>query len=191
VLHDRLADPDPALLSIIDPRPTIRTAGAIQNTYAVSLLQAETLAASFINDWPVVFADADSASEPFRRAANELRLNLRSSTDSYPIRCDDPMSMPIATAVNPATILHPLPFTLVRDFGPRLLACTSARLGSEPQRTAGRGALSSATASPASPLSSVERRRFADHGSAVASFDLTDSVPTTTGVLIATYKRQS
>jgi hypothetical protein len=77
VLHDRLADPDPAVLSIIDPRPSIRTCGAIQNTYAVSLLQAETLAASVINDWPVVFADADSASEPFKRAATELGLDLR------------------------------------------------------------------------------------------------------------------
>jgi dihydrofolate reductase len=35
------------------------------------------------------------------------------------------------------------------------------------------------------------RRLFADHGSSPASFDLTDSVPTTTGVLIATYKRHS
>ncbi len=35
------------------------------------------------------------------------------------------------------------------------------------------------------------RRLFADHGSAHASFDLTDSVPTTTGVLIASYQRQS
>jgi dihydrofolate reductase len=35
------------------------------------------------------------------------------------------------------------------------------------------------------------RRLFADHGSSLAAFDLTDSVPTTTGVLIATYQRQS
>lgn len=32
VLHDRLASPDPAVLSIIDPRPHIRAAAAIQNT---------------------------------------------------------------------------------------------------------------------------------------------------------------
>lgn len=46
MLHERLADPDPAVLTILDPRPLIRTAGAIQNTYAVSLLQAETLTAA-------------------------------------------------------------------------------------------------------------------------------------------------
>lgn len=57
VLHDRLASPDPAVLSIIDARPHSRAAAAIQNTYAVSLLQAETLAASLINDWPIVFAE--------------------------------------------------------------------------------------------------------------------------------------
>ena len=34
------------------------------------------------------------------------------------------------------------------------------------------------------------RRLFADHGS-YASFELTESVPTTTGVLIATYQRRS
>jgi hypothetical protein len=27
VLHDRLANPDPAILTVVDPRPTIRTAG--------------------------------------------------------------------------------------------------------------------------------------------------------------------
>ena len=36
-LHELLADPDPAVLRIVDPRPLIRAAGAIQNTYAVSL----------------------------------------------------------------------------------------------------------------------------------------------------------
>jgi hypothetical protein len=77
VLHDRLAEPDPAVLSIIDPRPLIRTAGAIQNTYSVSLLQAETLAASVIYDWRIAFAETDSASDTFRRAATELGLTLQ------------------------------------------------------------------------------------------------------------------
>lgn len=76
VLHDRLAEPDPAVLTIVDPRPTIRTAGAIQNTYSVSLLQAETLAAAVSNDWPILFAEADSASGPFTQAATELGLEL-------------------------------------------------------------------------------------------------------------------
>ena len=76
VLHDRLADPDPGLLSIVDPRPFIRTAGALQNTYAVSLLQAETLAASVLNDWRIVFGESDSVSDAFRRAASELGLDL-------------------------------------------------------------------------------------------------------------------
>ena len=75
-LQARLADPDPAFLSIVDPRPLIRTTGAIQNTYALSLLQAETIAAAVTNDWQVRFADAGSASEPMRRAADELGLDL-------------------------------------------------------------------------------------------------------------------
>jgi hypothetical protein len=52
-LHERLADPDPTLLTIVDPRPLIRTAGAIQNTCTLSLLQAETLAAAVTHDWPI------------------------------------------------------------------------------------------------------------------------------------------
>ena len=44
VLREQLADPDPKLLTIVDPRPLIRATGAIQNTYALSMLQAETLA---------------------------------------------------------------------------------------------------------------------------------------------------
>ena len=76
VLHDRLAAPDPAVLSIIDPRPFIRTAGALQNTYAVSLLQAETLAAAVLNDWQIVFGESDSVSDAFRRAADVLGLDL-------------------------------------------------------------------------------------------------------------------
>jgi hypothetical protein len=75
-LHERLAEPDPALLSILDPRPTIRTAGAIQNTYALSLLQAETLAAAVANDWPIRFFDPDSATETVRLAATQLGLDL-------------------------------------------------------------------------------------------------------------------
>lgn len=77
VLHDRLADPDPMILTVVDPRPTIRTAGAIQNTYALSLLQAETLAASVIHDWRIVFGERDSASGPFSRAAAELGIDLQ------------------------------------------------------------------------------------------------------------------
>ncbi len=76
VLHERLADPDRSVLRIIDPRPMIRTAGAIQNTYAVSLLQAETLAAAVTNDWPIRFVAAESAPESVRRAAVELGLDL-------------------------------------------------------------------------------------------------------------------
>ncbi len=75
-LHDRLAHPDPGILTIVDPRPTIRTSGSIQNTYAVSLLQAETLAAAVVNDWRIVFSSDDSSSEPFRRAITELGLTL-------------------------------------------------------------------------------------------------------------------
>jgi hypothetical protein len=77
VLHNRLSDADPSVLVIVDPRPTIRTAGAIQNTYAVSLLQAETLAAAVTNDWPILFGEPDSASDPFRAAATELGLDLQ------------------------------------------------------------------------------------------------------------------
>ncbi len=80
VLHVRLADPDPAVLRIVDPRSLIRAAGAIQNTYAVSLLQAETLAAAVTNDWPIRFAVAESAPEPVRRAAAELGLDLATIT---------------------------------------------------------------------------------------------------------------
>lgn len=76
LLHERLADPDPMILSIVDPRPLIRTAGAIQNTYAVSLLQAETLAAAVTNDWPIRFAEPGSASEPVRKATVELGIDL-------------------------------------------------------------------------------------------------------------------
>lgn len=75
-LHERLANPDPAHLTVVDPRPLIRAAGAIQNTYAVSLLQAETLATALTHDWPIRFADQASATEPVRRAAVELGLDL-------------------------------------------------------------------------------------------------------------------
>jgi hypothetical protein len=76
VLHEWLAETYPALLSVVDPRPLIRTAAALQNTYAISLLQAETLAASAEHDWPVRFGDPDSATETMRRAARELGLDL-------------------------------------------------------------------------------------------------------------------
>lgn len=75
-LHERLADPDPTVMTIVDPRPLVRTAGAIQNTFAVSLLQAETLAAAVTNDWPIRFAAAASGSEPVLRAAADLGLDL-------------------------------------------------------------------------------------------------------------------
>ncbi len=55
-LHERLAEPDADVLVIVHPRPLIRTAGAIQNTCAVSLIQAETLAAAVSHDWPIRFA---------------------------------------------------------------------------------------------------------------------------------------
>lgn len=79
-LHERLADPDPAVLMIVDPRPLIRTTCAIQNTYALSLLQAETLAAAVTNDWPIRFAAPESAPERVRRAAGELGLDLATIT---------------------------------------------------------------------------------------------------------------
>jgi len=75
-LHNRLAAPDPKMLSIIDPRPAIRTAGTVQNAYSVSLLQAETLAVAVLDNLRIVFADPDSASAPFRRAATEMGLDL-------------------------------------------------------------------------------------------------------------------
>ena len=71
-----LADPDPALLLIVDPRPLIRTAGGIQNNYSVSMLQAETLAAAVTYDWPIRFADAASTTPSVQQAANELGLDL-------------------------------------------------------------------------------------------------------------------
>lgn len=76
-LHEQLADPDPRLLTIVDPRPLIRATGAIQNTYALSMLQAETLAAALTHDWAIRFADAASAPDPVRRAAEELGLDLQ------------------------------------------------------------------------------------------------------------------
>lgn len=78
ILHARLADPNEESdhIVIIDPRPTIRATAAIQNTYALSLLQAETLAAGAANDWPVRFLDVDSATETMQRAAQQLGLDL-------------------------------------------------------------------------------------------------------------------
>lgn len=75
VLHARLADS--SVVEVVDPRPLIRAAGAVQNTYSVSLLQAETLAAAATNDWPIIFAAADSASAPFKQAVTEIGLTLR------------------------------------------------------------------------------------------------------------------
>lgn len=76
-LHERLANPDPSVLTIVDPRPMIRSTGAIQNTYAVSLLQAETLTAALSHDWPIRFADEAGATEPVRRAALQLGLDVQ------------------------------------------------------------------------------------------------------------------
>ncbi len=81
VLSERLAGADASTVSIIDPRPLIRTAGAIQNAYAVSLLQAETLAAAVTNDWPIRFASRDSISTAFSRAADELGLDVAVVSD--------------------------------------------------------------------------------------------------------------
>jgi hypothetical protein len=77
ILHVRLAEPttEGRRVVIVDPRPTIRATGAIQNTYALSLLQAETLAAA-ANDWPIRFLDADSATDTLQRAAHQLGLDL-------------------------------------------------------------------------------------------------------------------
>lgn len=41
------------------------------------MLQAETLAAALTNDWAVRFADAASAPDTVRRAAEELGLDLQ------------------------------------------------------------------------------------------------------------------
>jgi hypothetical protein len=76
LLTEWLADPDPAVLSIVDPRPLIGTAAAVQNTYAVSLLQAETLAAGAFHEWSIRFGDPDSATAVMHRAAQELGLDL-------------------------------------------------------------------------------------------------------------------
>lgn len=75
-LHNRLEHPEAAGLTIVDPRPGIRMAGAMQNTYSVSLLQAETLAAAAKNDWPIHFLDATAATENFREAVVQLGLTL-------------------------------------------------------------------------------------------------------------------
>lgn len=76
LLYEALADPDPEVLTIVDPRPLIRTAAAIQNTYPLSLLQAETLAAAVTHDWAIRFADRGSSSAAVRQAADELSLDL-------------------------------------------------------------------------------------------------------------------
>ena len=75
-LHLSLTAPDPDVLRIIDPRPLILTAGTIQNTYPVSLLQAETLAAAMVEDRPLMFQEHDSAPEALRRAVSEIGLDL-------------------------------------------------------------------------------------------------------------------
>lgn len=76
LLADWLADPDPAVLSVIDPRPLIGASAALQNTHALSLLQAETLAAALVGTWPIRFADPDSVSTAVRQVALELALDL-------------------------------------------------------------------------------------------------------------------
>ena len=76
LLAEWLADPDPDIVSIIDPRPLIRAAAALQNTHALSLLQAETLAAPLMENWPIRFADPDSVSTAVRQAVRELALDL-------------------------------------------------------------------------------------------------------------------
>ena len=76
VLYEWLAEPNPNVLTIVDPRQLIRVAGALQNTYAVSLLQAETLAAAATHGWPIRFGDPDSTTAHVGRAAQELGLDL-------------------------------------------------------------------------------------------------------------------
>ena len=75
-LGEWLAEPDPDVLTVIDPRAHIRGAAVLQNSYAVSLLQAETLAAGAEHDSPIRFGDPDSAPEPVQRAARDLGLDL-------------------------------------------------------------------------------------------------------------------
>lgn len=75
-LHDLLVNADPTVFMIVDPRPLIRTTAAIQNTYALSLLQAETLAAAVTGDLAVRFVDRDSATNTLRTAATELGVDL-------------------------------------------------------------------------------------------------------------------
>ncbi len=76
VLFARIIDPDRALVQIVDPRPLIRATAAIQNTYALSLLQAETLAAAVTYDWPIRVGDESTVTAELNRAAVELGLDL-------------------------------------------------------------------------------------------------------------------
>lgn len=76
LLAEWLADPDPEIVSVVDPRPLISATAALQNTHALSLLQAETLAAALMKNWPIRFADPDSVSTAVRQAARELALDL-------------------------------------------------------------------------------------------------------------------
>ena len=76
LLADWLAEPDSAVLSVIDPRPLTSASAALQNTHALSLLQAETLAAALVENWPIRFADADNVSTAVRQAVHELALDL-------------------------------------------------------------------------------------------------------------------
>jgi hypothetical protein len=66
-------------------RPHASLAGEVSaltdgRAYALSLLQAETLAAAVTNDWPIRFAALESAPERVRRAAGELGLDLATIT---------------------------------------------------------------------------------------------------------------
>lgn len=75
-LRDKLATPDPEILTIVDPRPLIRCHRRNPEHYALSMLQAETLAAALTHDLAIRFAEPASAPDTLRRAAEELGLDL-------------------------------------------------------------------------------------------------------------------
>lgn len=75
-LREWMLDPASETLRVIDPRPHVQATAALQNTYSISLLQAETLAVALSNDWPLIFGDPASVTTTVQRAVTELGLTL-------------------------------------------------------------------------------------------------------------------